>query len=349
MELEGSVEEIIYQNEINGYTICSFETREEIITAVGYLPFINKGDNLKLIGKYVIHQDYGRQFKIDTFEKILPQTKDAMEKYLSSGIFKGIGPATAKKIVEAFGDETIAVLKFEPLKLTQIRGINEEKAKEIACEFNEKWELWNIVSFLERFGISSSNAKKVYDVLGVNAIHEIEINPYVLIDITYGVDFKKIDKMAMNLGLPYNSDKRIESGIKYALIFATYNGHTCIQKENLIQFVINMLDVESEYIKNSLINLNVKKEIMIEKREDNEWIYLYPFYKAEQNIAEKIKVLISCKNSKFIKNFDSECKKQDKLLDIKLSEKQKEAVEAVNNNNVCIITGGPRDRENNHN
>ena len=101
MELEGSVEEIIYQNEINGYAICSFETREEIITAVGYLPFINKGDNLKLIGKYVIHQDYGRQFKIDTFEKILPQTKDAMEKYLSSGIFKGIGPATAKKIVEA--------------------------------------------------------------------------------------------------------------------------------------------------------------------------------------------------------------------------------------------------------
>ena len=110
-----------------------------------------------------------------------------------------------------------------------------------------------------------------------------------------------------------------------------------------------MLDVESEYIKNSLINLNVKKEIMIEKREDNEWIYLYPFYKAEQNIAEKIKVLISCKNSKFIKNFDNECKKQDKLLDIKLSEKQKEAVEAVNDNNVCIITGGPRDRENNHN
>lgn len=165
MELKGSIEEIIYQNETNGYTICNMETEDEIITAVGYLPFINQGDTLKVTGKYVVHQEYGRQFKIDTFEKLMPETKEAIEKYLAGGIIKGIGPATAKKIVAAFGDDTISVFKFEPHKLAQIKGINETRALEMAQEFNEKWELWQIVSFLERFGISSSNAKKVYDAL----------------------------------------------------------------------------------------------------------------------------------------------------------------------------------------
>lgn len=183
---------------------------------------------------------------------------------------------------------------------------------------------------------------------GVNAIHEIEVNPYVLIDITYGVDFKKIDKMAMDLGLPYNSEKRIESGMKYGLILATYNGHTCIAKENLIQFVVDMLEVAREDIENCIINLNGKKQIVIESREGIEWVYLYPFYKAEQNIAEKMQALLACKNSKQIKNFESERRKQEKLLEIELSQMQKEALEAVNDNNVCIITGGPRNRKNHH-
>ena len=341
MELKGNIEDIIYQNETNGYTICEMNIEEESITAVGYLPFINKGDCLKITGKFVMHQEYGRQFKIDTFEKLMPETTDAIEKYLAGGIIKGIGPATARKIVKTFGEDTISVFKFEPLKLANIKGINEDKALTIAQEFNEKWEMWQIVSFLEKFGISASNAKKVYDSLGANAIEKIESNPYVLIDITYGVDFKKIDKMAMDLGLPYNSDNRIESGIKYALILATYNGHTCIPKENLIKFVIEMLDVNREDIENCIVNLTAREQIITEKRDDDEWTFLYPFYRAEQNIAEKIKTMISVRNSKKIKNFTNEMKIQEKILDIDLSEKQREAIEAVNDNNVCIITGGP--------
>ncbi len=296
-----------------------------------------------------MHQEYGRQFKIDTFEKLMPETEEALEKYLAGGIIKGIGPAIAKKIVKAFGKETISVFKFEPIRLSQIKGISETKALEIAREFNEKWEMWQIVSFLEKFGISSSNSKRVYDALGINAIQEIEANPYILIDITYGVDFKKIDKMAMDLGLPYNSDKRIESGIKYGLILATYNGHTCVAKPNLIQFVIDILDVSSEEIEDCLINLIGKKQVVVEKREDSEWAYLYPFYKAEQNIAEKLQILMNSKNTKHIKNFIQEMKEQEKLLDLELSDKQKEAVEAVNENNVCIITGGPGTRKNYYN
>lgn len=165
MEIKGQVIDLIYQNETNGYTVAEFETEEESTTVVGYLPFINKGDSLKLEGKFIVHQDYGRQFKIETFEKIMPETLDALERYLAGGIIKGVGPSTAKKIVDTFKEETIAVLRFEPSRLSQVKGITSKKAEEIGEEFQEKWELWQIVGFLERFGISASNSKKVYEAL----------------------------------------------------------------------------------------------------------------------------------------------------------------------------------------
>lgn len=218
MEIQGRLNDIIYQNEVNSYTIATFENDEEEITVVGYLPFIHSGDTLKLIGKYVTHKDYGEQFKIDTFEKLMPQTLEALEQYLSNGNIRGIGPATAKKIVNTFGEETIHIFQYEPEKLASIKGINKEKALIMAEDFNENWELWQIVGYLERFGIGPQNAKKIYQSLGANAIQEIEDNPYILVDLARGVDFKQIDKMAMDIGIGYDNEKRIESGIKYSLI-----------------------------------------------------------------------------------------------------------------------------------
>ena len=163
MELKGQVEEFIYQNESNSYTIAVFTTEdEEVITIVGYLPFIAVGDTLKLKGKMVVHQEYGEQFKIETFEKLMPENVASLEKYLSSGTIKGIGPATAKKIIDRFGEETLSIFKFEPLRLSEIKGISKDRAYEIGEEFNEKWEVWQIVSFLETFGIGANNRKKVY-------------------------------------------------------------------------------------------------------------------------------------------------------------------------------------------
>lgn len=218
MEIQGRLNDIIYQNEVNSYTVATFETDEEEITVVGYLPFINSGDTLKLIGKYVTHQDYGQQFKIDSFEKMMPQTLDALEQYLANGTIKGIGPSTAKKIVDTFGEDTIHIFKYEPEKLANIKGITKEKAIQMSQDFNENWELWQIVGYLERFGIGPQNAKKVYELLGSNAITQIEENPYILIDIARGIDFKQIDKMAMDIGIGLDNTKRIESGIKYSLI-----------------------------------------------------------------------------------------------------------------------------------
>ena len=341
MEITGEIANIIYKNEINSYTIAEFETDDELTTAVGYLPFINVGDTLKLVGKFVEHKDYGRQFKIDTFEKMMPQTLGALERYLANGNIKGIGEALAKRIIKKFGEETIHVFKYEPERLAEVRGISEVRAKEMAESFIENWEVWQIVGFLERFGIGAEHAKKVFDLYGAKAIEEIEANPYVLIDIARGVDFKQIDKMALDLGITYDNEKRVISGIKYGLIRATYNGHACVQKDNLIEFVINLLDVSTENVEDGLINLKVKNEIVIEKRENEEFIYLYNFYNAEEEIVFRIKRLQDAKNIKKIVKLNEELKKVEKTSSIELSDKQKEALKLVNDNNVSIITGGP--------
>ena len=340
-EIEGILTEIIYQNEVNSYVVGVFETEEEQFTVVGYLPFIKKGDTLKIVGKFVEHKDYGEQFKIETFEKLMPQTLGALEAYLANGSIKGVGPATASKIVNKFGEDTIHVLKYEPQKLVQIKGITKTKAVEISESFIENWEVWQIVGFLERFGMGAESAKKVYDLLGINAIAEIEANPYILIDISRGVDFKQIDQMAIELGVEKENQKRVKSGIKYALIKITYNGHCCTLKENLKEYVKNLLNVNDAVIEDGIINLKVNNEIVVEDRNGEEWIYLYSFYNAENQIAQNILGLDRYKNVKKVSNIEKELKIVEESTDILLSEKQKEAIRAINNNNVTIITGGP--------
>lgn len=345
MEIKGEILDIIYKNEINSYTIATFRTDEEETTVVGYLPFINVGDTLSVNGVFVEHQEYGRQFKIGTFEKIMPQTLESLERYLANGMIKGIGPATAKKIVETFGENTINIFKFEPEKLAQIKGITEEKAISMAEEFVANWEIWQLVGFLEKFGIGPQSAEKIYKTLGQNAIEEIEANPYILVDLVNKVDFTQIDKMALDIEIEYNNDKRIKSGIKYALRLATYNGHCTVMYENLVEFVSNLLGVEKELVEDNIINLKAKNEIILEERdlegETEEWIYLEEYYNAEKNIAEKLIRLRDSRNIKKISGFDKKIKTLEKQTDIELSDKQLEAIKAINDNNICVITGGP--------
>ena len=341
MEIKGEVTDIIYQNDVNSYTIAVFETDEEETTIVGYLPFVKSGDTLKVEGKFVEHKDYGRQFKVETFEKLMPETLGALEKYLANGSVKGIREATAKKIIKTFGEDTINVFKFEPEKLAQIKGISKSKAIEMSESFLENWEVWQIVGFLERFGIGAENAKKIYDLLGINAIEQIESNPYILIDMARGVDFKQIDQMALKLGISYDNQKRVESGIKYGLIKATYNGHSCVIKQNLIEYVISLLDVTTEAVEDNIINLKAKDEIYVETRDSSEWIYLKNFYNVEKEIATRIIRLDKSKNVKKIEHIENALKGVEKKSNIELSEKQREAVLSINDSNVTIITGGP--------
>ena len=343
MELTGVIEEFIYYNESNSYVVAIFMTDDnELHTVVGYLPFIAEGDNLKITGKWVKHPEYGEQFKIESFEKIMPQSAAALEKYLASGTIKGIGPATARKIIDKFGEDTINIFKFDPIRLAEVKGITKERAYDIGEEFNEKWEVWQIVRFLEDFGISANNSKKVYDAIGKDAVEKIQENPYILVDIVYGVDFNKIDKIAMDIGIPVDSEFRIRSGIKYALLLASYNGHTCVKKDELVDYLKGLLNVNEENILSAIIDLNDKREIVTEKNDDGEfYTFLYPLYKAEENIVKRLKALKNSKNMKYIKEFDKEIFQYEKISDMELSEKQREAIMQINENNVCIITGGP--------
>ncbi len=341
MEIQGQVEGIIYQNEANSYTIANLETENEEITIVGYLPFIVEGDNLKVTGNYVEHKEYGTQFKVTTFEKIMPENIEALEKYLASGAIKGIGEATAKRIIKTFGEETIEILKNDPKKLALVKGISEEKAQKISDNFLENQEMWKIVGFLEKFHIGAQHAKKVYEKLGVNSIEKIKEDPYLLIEIARGVDFRQIDQMAIRIGITPDNDRRVQTGIKYGLIKSTNNGNSCVLETNLIEYVQSLLDVNSETIEDNLIELKTKGEIVYELREKEEWVYLTRFYETEQEIAYRLKKLEQSKNVKEIKNVESALRKIEKESDIELSEKQKEAIEEINRNNVLIITGGP--------
>lgn len=350
MEISGEVTSIIYRNETNGYTVAEIDYKKVPLTIVGFLPFVNKGDSLKLVGNFVTHQDYGEQFKVTTFEKQMPQTLDAIERYIGNGIIKGIGKATAKKIVKKFGEDTINILKSSPEKLSLIKGITYEKAESICEDFNEKWNLWEIVGFLQNFGIGVESAQTIYKKLGENTIDEIKKNPYILEEIGVKVDFSQIDKMALSIGFERNSLKRIGSGIIHALKLASYNGHSCVLQSNLINFVTGLLGVSQEDVQNGIKDLASKEKINIENRENvitqegkteiqiQTWIFLNIFYKAELNIARKIKSLQEANNIKKIKNIDNIIKE---VSDITPSDKQKQALKMCNDNNVVIITGGP--------
>ena len=368
MELEGEVIEIIYKNEPNSYCIAVLQLdknsmkdgnkkteqismlsidEEEIdkldreTTIVGYLPFVNVGDTLKVVGNFVEHPEYGKQFKVNIFEKKMPQTTKALERYLANCGIKGVGPATAQNIVNMFGEDTLNVFKFEPEKLAQVKGISKDKALEIATTFIENWEVWQLVGFLDKFGIGPQSAEQIYKKLGVNAIEQIEANPYILIDLVAKVNFEQIDKMALDLGIEYNNEKRIRSGIKHALILMTYNGHCCTRYENLVEFVKKLLKVSENEIEDTLINMKAKEDIVLEERDGSEWVYLYDYYKAEDEITRRLIDLDNYSNIKKIDKFDKELKLFEKKSSIELSERQIEAIKAINENNVCVITGGP--------
>lgn len=318
-----------------------FSNIDSETTIVGYLPFVNIGDTLKVVGKFVEHPEYGTQFKVDTFEKLMPQTTKALENYLANCGIKGVGPATARNIVDMFGEDTINVFKFEPIKLTQVKGISKEKAIDIANTFVENWEVWQLVGFLDKFGIGPQNAEKIYKELGANAIDEIENNPYILVDLVNKVNFEQIDKMALDLGFEYNNEKRIRSGIKHALILMTYNGHCCTKYESLVEFVKKLLSVNENDIEEAIISMKAKEDLVLEERNEEEWVYLYQYYKAEENVARRLLDLDRYTNIKKIDKFEKELKLFEKKSSIELSEKQLEAIRAINENNVCIITGGP--------
>lgn len=340
----GTVDEIIYINEDNGYAIFDLEDADSgLITCVGTVPYIKCGEILMVYGKWVNHPNYGEQLKIEYFERIQPETKDSILTYLSSGVIKGIGKKMAERIVETFGEEALHVIADTPEKLSIIKGISHERAMKINQSYMAVYDKENLIMFLQKFDISARFAIKVYDILGKNAVEKIKENPYILCERIKGISFKTADRVASLSGTAKNSTDRIKAGIKYILAhFAQGEGHTYLEKEALIFYTVKMLEVKEIEAENTLTKLLSDHELIVKKTHDGkDAVFLPALYCAERVIADSIKDI--CKNFCPPKKeiTDKEIEKIEKEEGVKLAEKQRDAVMCALTSGMTVITGGP--------
>lgn len=339
--IEGVIEDIIYKNDANGYTVCEVFAKSKIITAVGYMPFLNEGETIKANGKWVRHPDYGDQFKVELYEKILPQTADGIEKYLASGIVKGVGPATAAKIVQRFGSETLDIASREPQRLSEIKGISLEKALNIGQALNEQKGLRDVVMFLQEYGINPSVCIKIHKAYADMAVSRIKENPYRLCEEVFGIGFKTADRIAMKLGVDPVSRFRIRSGIKYTLSHAASNGHTYLPETMLREYSAQLLGLADVDIEDALISLVFDKAVQIEKAANTSNVYLSSFYNAEQWVGKRLLSLAATHFDKGLEDLDERIAGFEEEEGLRLDPLQREAVRQAVVNGLLVITGGP--------
>lgn len=339
-EIKGKVVSIIYYNDKNTYSIFLFHLDEKTITCTGNLPFIKLNDKYILYGQYVEHNVYGKQFKFDTFEKILPSTEEELISYLSSGAIKGLGEKTAERIIAEFGDKSIEVIKSNPEKISKIKGISLNKAEELQKIVNEEWYFLQLVKFLNPYGINNENISKIYKEYQSKAIDLINENPYLILDIVENVDFSYVDKIASDLEFEIVNINRIKYGVKYTLLKNFENGNTCLLYEKLLTAVSKFLHVDLEYIENAIIEMKVENEIEVETRKNNEeYVYLARINQIENMVANKIKSMLN-ENEKRV-DISDRIKVIEKKLELTLTDMQRKAIEIGYNNNISVITGGP--------
>lgn len=339
-EVEGIVEEIIYRNDTNGYTILTVTTESEEVTLVGTLFNVNSGESIRASGVYTTHPIYGMQLKVESFQSFIPQEVSAMERYLASGVIKGIGPSLAKRIVNRFSSDTFRIIEEEPEALAEIKGITEKKAQEIATIFYEQKKMRQVIIFLQEFGISLNLAIKIYNEYKDRAVEVVKTNPYQLAEDIHGIGFKMADAMAQRLGVDALSPERLVAGVKYALTLAATEGHLYLPKETLLEQARILLGVEDLSIENALIELQIKGQIVVKTKDNTDIIYLTIYYTMENHIANKLMELIRVEIPKD-KSIEKDLVKYAEKQGIELDIKQKEAIIAALNTGVLVITGGP--------
>lgn len=341
-KLKGTVTEIVYYNSVNGYAVCDIETDEDTVTAVGYMPYITGGEKVTLTGEWTFHQDYGPQFKVEFFEKDMPSEVNDILKYLASGSIKGVRMATAQKIVDMFGEDTLHVLEQEPEKLAKVQGISKKKALEIGEDYVRQQGVRNIVMYLQKFGITPQSAVKVYKRYGSDSVEVIKENPYVLSETVYNIGFKTADKIALEMGIAQNAVIRIEAAIKHILNSATMNGHTYLPKTLLLEEVCRFLNISDEEAENTLVKMIFESKLKNENDEAHQQkIYLPKLFEAEIYVADKIKNISKNSIADNNTNIDKLIKDIEKSTHITLAEHQISAVYCAMEKGVTIITGGP--------
>ena len=340
-KIEGIVEEIIFYNDENGYAICNVNVDGDIIPSMGYIPFIALGEMIKLSGTWSLNQIYGKQFKAESFERVVLKTTDSIKRYLASGAVKGIGPILAEKIVNKFKEDSLNVIKFYPDKLNTIKGISKKKAEEISCQLLEQKDLHDLILFLQDFCISPRYMIKIYKQWKEKAISKIMDNPYVLVDDSIGIGFSSVDHIAKRLGTNLNSKQRICSGIKYILNHASLSGHVYLPEEEVVKRTEALLGINIEEIKEIFISLLMIGQIYIERSETQNLVYLSNLYKAEVATAVRLCELSQSIYTGDIERYDKAILEIETQENIVFAKEQITAIKEAILNGVLIITGGP--------
>lgn len=340
-EIQGIVEEIIFKNDENGYVVAHVREKDALHTIVGCIPFIIEGQNLKLQGEWVNHPQFGSQLKVVSCEEIIPDSKIGIERYLSSGAIAGIGPVTAKKIVNKFGEKTLEVLDNNIERLSEIEGIGDKKIKLICESYAKQREIKNIMVFLQTYGVTPNQCVKIYNKYSSEAIKVVRENPYILTEDISGIGFKTADKIARSLGIEVDSNFRIQSGISYIINEFCAMGNTYMPMDKLIKEAQEVLLVDSEVVEKNIYECTLDQKIKIEVIEGQNCIFTMPYYYCELNVTKKIISLATNKYDNIDINIEDEIEEFEKLNAIDFAESQKEAISGALENGIEVITGGP--------
>ncbi len=342
ISITGVIKKIIYKNPENNFLIAKLQTDDsQIITVIGNSFDLQQGERVIITGKFKEDLKYGRQLEIESTEIVLPTTKLGIEKFLGSGLIKGIGPITAKKITEKFGLKTLEILDKEPEKLFEIEGLAQKKIETIKNEWVNHKFIREIIIFMQSFGISSTFALKIYNKYQKESINILKSNPYKLIDDIYGIGFKTADLIADKFGIEKESKFRIKAGILYLLNEITESGHCFYPKDEFLKLAVNLLDVKENLIEECLKELNFSKKIFLDIQEER--IYLNYIYNNEKAVAHKL-LKLKKNNNIYIKIDKTVLKKIDFILknnNIVFDEDQLEAINSAITENVLILTGSP--------
>ena len=339
-EVKGYVEHIVYRNSDNGYTVFNLHNGDGELTCVGSFPFISEGELLQLTGEYVTHALYGVQLQVQTSEVCEPEDLMSIERYLGSGAVKGVGAALAARIVRRFKEDTFRIIEEEPERLAEVKGISERKAREIAEQIEEKKDLRRAMIYLQKYGISTALAAKIYERYGNRMYQVLEENPYQMADDISGVGFKTADEIARRIGIHADSDYRIQSGIFYTLLQSVGEGHVYLREEALLARTGALLGIEIPHIGRFLMDLAMERKVVIKEAEDGRRVYASNYYYMELNTAKMLHDL------NLAARVDEEAVRRrlaatQKHMDMPLDERQRQAVEEAVGRGVMILTGGP--------
>ncbi len=341
-EVTGLIDSIVFRNETNGYTVLNIDTDDELICAVGTMPGVEVGDEIKATGVFKTHPTYGEQLSVSYFERCAPTSSAAILKYLSSRAIKGVGPRMAARIVEEFGEDTLEVIEKSPELLTRVKGISLEKAKSMSEELKKTFGFRELLLYLQKYDIAPEEAVRIWKHLGINAEKLIEENPYILCEDGINISFQRADKIAVMQDKASDSDLRTRAAIVHILNHNTANGHTCLPKDKLAQTCVSFTGTEREKVDSVLEQMITDSSLFSDTRESDsrEFVFLPVYHRAETYAAARLQMLLRFP-PQTISDIEGKIEAIEESENIKYADLQKEAISKALTKGTLILTGGP--------